>query len=203
VARRVALLLSLSALLVALLAASAQARDLERLIAPTTVCAGQTDESAGIEEQEQAMHCMTNFARERAGMAPLGDAPDLDRSAADKASDILRCNSFSHEACGRQFTYWMGRVGYLRARCWRAGENIAWGTGTYGDVRSIFSAWIHSPEHLANILGSYSQIGIGLDVGRLGSHAGAHVWIQHFGSHCGVAPRHRGIARLAAGRRLG
>ena len=46
--------------------------------------------------------------------------------------------------------------GYLAARCWRAGENIAWGTGNYASVRSIFVAWLHSPEHRANLLGRYS-----------------------------------------------
>jgi uncharacterized protein YkwD len=203
VGRRIAILLSLSALCAALLPAAARAMDLQRLIAPTDVCAGETDQGASVSEQEQAMRCMTNFARERTGLSRVGDAAELDRSAADKSGDILRCDSFSHEACGRQFTYWMGRVGYLRARCWRAGENIAWGSGDLGSVRSIFRAWIHSPEHRANILGRYEQIGIGLAVGRLDGYAGAYVWTQHFGSHCGAARPHSGIARLAAGRALG
>ena len=131
------------------------------------------------------------------GMAGLVDADDLDRSAAEKSGDILRCDNFSHYACGREFTYWMQRVGYIPARCWRAGENIAWGTGDLGTVRSIFRAWIHSPRHLENILGPYSQLGVGLRVGNLEGHSDAHVWTQHFGSHCHPAaapppPRLRG-----------
>ncbi len=55
------------------------------------------------------MHCMTDFARGHAGMAGFGDTAALDRSAGDKSRDILRCDSFSHYACGRQFTYWMQR----------------------------------------------------------------------------------------------
>ena len=143
------------------------------------------------------MRCMSNYARERAGLGRVGDATDLDRSARDKSGDILRCNSFSHYACGRQFTYWMERVGYIPARCWRAGENIAWGSGELGNVRSIFRAWIHSPEHRENILGPYSQIGIGLSVGNLGGRSDAHVWTQHFGSHCGQ-PSHTAAPRLSA-----
>ena len=130
------------------------------------------------------MWCMTNFARRHAGMTGLDDSAMLDSSAADKSRDILRCDSFSHYACGRGFTYWMQRVGYVPTRCWRAGENIAWGTGRLGTVRSIFRAWLHSPEHLANILGHYRQLGVGLRVGRLGGYGGAHVWTQHFGTHC-------------------
>jgi uncharacterized protein YkwD len=91
----------------------------------------------------------------------------------------------------------MKRSGYLAARCWRAGENIAWGTGDYASVRSIFVDWLHSPEHRANLLGRYSQIGIALSVGNLEGHRKAHVWTQDFGSHCGAAPkRHHRSPRL-------
>ena len=34
-------------------------------------------------------------------------------------------------------------------------------------MRSIFSAWIRSPGHRANILGAFAEIGIGLRVGDL------------------------------------
>jgi uncharacterized protein YkwD len=198
-ARKISLAVALLALVAALLAPAAGAMDLEALIAPATACDGQTDLAAPVAVQEQAMRCMTDYARAHMGMGGLADAAELDRSARDKSDDILRCDSFSHYACGRQFTYWMERVGYTSARCWRAGENIAWGTGDLGSVRSIFRAWIHSPEHRENILGPYGQIGVGLEVGRLEGHDGVRVWTQHFGSHCGepsrpAAPR---LARLA------
>lgn len=199
-ARKVFLAVALTALAGAALAPSAGAMDLERLIAPTTVCADQTDPQASVAAQEQAMRCLSNYAREHTGMRRLGDAGDLDRSALDKSGDILRCDSFSHYACGREFTYWMQRVGYIPARCWRVGENLARGTDHLGNVRTIFRTWIHSPEHRKNILGRYSQIGIGLVVGNLGGHSDVHVWTQHFGFRCGrpsppPAPR---FARLAA-----
>jgi uncharacterized protein YkwD len=130
------------------------------------------------------MLCMTNFARRHDGLAGLGDAGPLDRSAAHKSGDILRCDSFSHEACGRAFTYWMGRFGYLSEPCWRAGENIAWGTGTYATVHAIFNGWMHSRGHRENILGRYRQTGIGLRVGGLEGNPGAHVWTQDFGARC-------------------
>lgn len=130
------------------------------------------------------MRCMTNFARRRSHLRRLGDTSSLDASATRKSDDIVRCDSFSHFACGRDFTYWMQRTGFLPANCWRAGENIAWGSGSYASVRAIFTAWIHSPGHRENILGTeYGNFGVGLDVGRLGSQD-AHVWTQHFGDHC-------------------
>ena len=185
--------LSISFVLVLLVGAvvvpAAGAMNLSRLIAPASACADQADRDASAAVQERAMRCMTDFARHRAGKASLADARALDRSALNKSTDILRCDSFSHYACGRQFTYWMQRTRYLSAPCWRVGENLAWGTGEYDSVRSIFRAWIHSPEHRANILGHYTQIGVGLRVGDLNGDQGVHVWTQHFGSHCGPAPR--------------
>lgn len=97
---------------------------------------------------------------------------------------MLRCDDFDHEACGRDFTYWMQRVGYLGGGCWQAAENIAFGTGSYGTVRAIFRGWIHSPGHRANILDDSQDLGVGLRVGTLEGYRGAHVWTQQFGSHC-------------------
>jgi uncharacterized protein YkwD len=179
-----------AALIVAVIAAPAQARRLSALVAPTSVCPNQTDLGDSPAVQEQAMRCMTNFARSHDGLGQFGNAATLDQSATRKNTDIIRCDSFSHYACGRDFTYWMQRSGYLASRCWRAGENIAWGSGSAGTVRSIFVAWLHSPEHRANILGRFSQIGIALSVGNLEGHSDAHVWTQDFGSHCGAPSRH-------------
>ena len=106
------------------------------------------------------------------------------KSSARKSADIIRCDQFSHEACSREFTYWFRRVGFFSDPCWRAAENIAWGTGGFGTVRSIFSAWIHSPDHRENILGPYREVGIGVDAGGLDGHPDAQVWTQHFGAHC-------------------
>jgi uncharacterized protein YkwD len=153
------------------------------LIAPVAECP-QTSLNAAFSSQEQAMLCMTNFARQQSGENPLEDNAALERSAHDKSRDILRCDSFSHYACGREFTYWMRATGYLSTECWRAGENLAWGADEYGTVRSIFRAWMRSPTHRNNILGDYTEIGIDLRTGTLEGISGTHVWTEHFGSHC-------------------
>lgn len=190
-ARKLILALAVLSLVAAFLAGPAQARRLSVLVAPPSACPDQTDLGASTAVQERAMRCMTNFARRHDGLGQFGNAVALDRSAARKNDDMLRCDTFSHYACGRSFTYWMQRNGYLAARCWRAGENIAWGTLSDATARSIFVAWLHSPEHRANLLGRYSQIGIALRVGNLEGHARAHVWTQDFGSHCGASTRDR------------
>jgi uncharacterized protein YkwD len=154
------------------------------LIAPTAACP-QTRLDAPVAAQEQAMLCMTNFARESFGENGLEENVTLEQSARDKTHDIIRCDSFSHYACGREFTYWMRAGGYLSTQCWKAGENLAWGADDFGTVKSIFRAWMRSPTHRENILGGqFTQIGIDLQTGTLEGLAGTHVWTQHFGSHC-------------------
>ena len=175
---------SLSAGLVALLclaAAATAAAAPAGLVAPPSACPNQANPGAPLATQVKAMRCMTNFARQRRGKPALTGLPSLDRAARGKSADILRCDQFDHEACGREFTYWFERVGY-DGPCTALGENIAWGTGSLGSVRNIFVAWIGSPGHRANILGGFEEIGIGLRVGGLEGTPGAHVWTQEFGS---------------------
>jgi uncharacterized protein YkwD len=153
------------------------------IVAPASTCP-QVKLDAPATAQEEAMLCLTNYARGQVGEGGLEATPQLEESAADKAADILSCNTFSHTACGREFTYWMRATGYLSAECWRAGENLAWGAGEYGTVTSIFRAWLRSPTHRANLLGDFSQIGIDVQIGTLNGRKNVHVWTQHFGLHC-------------------
>jgi uncharacterized protein YkwD len=147
----------------------------------STSCSTHAGLNAPSGVQERVMLCLTNRARRDRGLPELVAARPLSAAADHKSADILRCDEFSHEACGRPFTYWMDRFGF---RGCTEGENIAWGTGPLGSVRSIFRAWMHSPGHRENILGPYEQIGIGLRTGSLEGNSGAHVWSQDFGRPC-------------------
>jgi uncharacterized protein YkwD len=165
-------------------AAARTATTASTLVAPAATCPGQNSLEASEATQVEAMRCMTAFARAGSGLNSFRDSAQLDGSAAAKAADLLRCDDFSHFACGREFTYWIQQSGYYGEGCWRAGENLAWGGGEFGTVRSIFEAWLASPGHRQNILGEYTEMGIDLELGNLGGHRGAHVWAVHFGSHC-------------------
>lgn len=184
--RRVPRKLTLSASLaiaIALAFASTAFGARASIVAPASACP-QTRLDAAPAAQEQAMLCLTNYARAQVGEAALEEAPQLEESAADKGADVLACDSFSHTACGREFTYWMRASGYLSVACWRAGENLAWGANEYGSVSSIFRAWLRSPTHRANVLGDYSQVGINLQIGALNGRNNVHVWTSHFGTQC-------------------
>lgn len=154
------------------------------LAAPPTTCPGQSTLAAPAPVQEQTMLCMTNHARARLGLPPLEESAPLVASATEKGGDILRCDSFSHYACGREFNYWIRASGYLSTQCWRVGENLAWGVRSQGTVGAIFRAWMRSPAHRANLLGSYTEIGINLTTGTLEGDRGVRLWTQHFGTHC-------------------
>jgi uncharacterized protein YkwD len=125
------------------------------------------------------MLCLVNRARGARGLPPLVALTPLTRAADRKSGDVLRCDEFSHEACGRPFTYWMSHFGYHGCS---EGENLAWGSGPYATPRSIFTLWMHSQGHRENILGAYQHTGIGLRIGSLEGNAGAHVWTEEFGS---------------------
>jgi uncharacterized protein YkwD len=181
-ARKLLAIAITSGLLTLLIPAGATAAS--PLIAPTSICPHQRALGASTAAQEETMLCMTNYAREQYGEPPLEPNGELEQSAGDKARDVLRCDEFSHYACGREFTYWMRSSGYLSSKCWRAGENLAYGTSAYGSVGAIFRAWMRSPTHRENLLGNFDQTGIDLVVGRLDGLPSTRVWAQHFGSHC-------------------
>lgn len=152
------------------------------LLAPRGTC---PESPRGAVAEEAAMLCLTNYARAQAGAPALEPIVSLQDSASEKAEDILRCDSFSHTACGREFTYWIRASGYMSTECWEVGENLAWGTGRYGSVSSIFRAWLRSTEHRENLLDpDYTQVGIDLRVGDLEGAPEAHVWAQQFGHQC-------------------
>ena len=77
----------------------------------------------------------------------------------------------------------MDEYGYTKGFGWAIGENIAWGSGSYGSSHAIFRAWLKSKGHRAAILDKkkYRQLGIGLTTGKLSGVPGARVWVQHFG----------------------
>jgi uncharacterized protein YkwD len=150
-------------------------------VAAAAGCANQSNASAPAAAQERAMLCLVNRARTSRGLSPLASPRVLNQAADRKSGDMISCDEFSHEACGREFTYWIEQFGYDACR---AGENIAWGSGSRGTPLSIFRAWMHSSGHRRNILGAFEDIGIGLRTGSIEGFSGARVWTQQFGTRC-------------------
>ena len=71
-----------------------------------------------------------------------------------------------------------------------AAENVAYG---FDDVDSVMAGWMRSPGHRRNILGKFSEIGVGRAIAR----DGASYWCVTFGT-----PLDRGNSLRSAGRGL-
>lgn len=171
-----------SALSVLLLLAAIQTPSANAgLVAPNGTCPNVSGFGSKSKAQKSIL-CFTNYARAKRGLKSYRTSSKLKWSSNRKAGDILRCDDFSHEACGRTFTFWIKRSSFSGCSI---GENIAWGSGTLGESRSIFKAWMNSPPHRGAILSSgYRVMGVGLKAGRLGGYSGARVWVQNFGTTC-------------------
>lgn len=138
-------------------------------LAPVGYCSGT---------RVQVMLCLHDYARHEAGLPSLRATATLVRAARAKSTDIARCG-FSHSACGHAFSYRADWAGY---RWTRLGENIAFGTGPVS-VRAIFSAWLRSTKHRANILDpAFRDVGVGSRRGRVAG-ASARFWVAEFGRH--------------------
>jgi uncharacterized protein YkwD len=128
----------------------------------------------------QMMVCLHDYARHQAGLPPLRSPLRLTRAARAKNADVVRCG-FSHTACGHAFEYRINQAGY---RWTHVGENLAFGTGSLGRPYAIFSDWMRSPGHRANILSpGFRDLGIAVRLGSFSGYANTSVWVAEFGSH--------------------
>jgi len=111
------------------------------------------DASAGI---EQAVHNLLNAHRGSRKLSPVTLDPRI--------SDVARGHSAAMAAGKVPFGHdgFAERAAELRdGRPSRVAENVAHDLGHPDPAREIVQAWLQSPEHRANIEGSYDRTGIG------------------------------------------
>jgi uncharacterized protein YkwD len=153
------------------------------MLAPVGTCGAAADQ-LGLDASvaQLAMQCLTNYARAQQGLAPLQLNATLNGAGQAKLTSDITCAEFSHTPCGQPFdsvfaTYLQGATSY------QIGENIAWGTGTYGTPRQTMNGWLHSSGHRENILtAAYAELGIGyLPAQTFQGYSGATLWSQEFG----------------------
>jgi uncharacterized protein YkwD len=135
-----------------------------------------------------AVLCLVNRERAQQGELPLALNPALQAAADGHAQEMISADYFEHVSpngltpLGR-----MRAAGYLPNpnAGYVVGENIAWGTLSLATPQSIVSAWIASPEHLANILEDhYRETGIGIAPAvpaRLANGQQGATYAQEFG----------------------
>jgi len=124
-----------------------------------------------------------NQVRRDHGLRVLHIAPGLRTAAQNHSNDMVNRDYFAHTSpTGSTLYRRIVHSGFTIVGSWGAGENLAWGTGTYGTPRATVRMWLASPEHRANLLSrSWGWIGIGRRGGRFMGHSGAVVWTVDFG----------------------
>jgi uncharacterized protein YkwD len=153
------------------------------LLAPTGTC-GPAADQLGLDTAtaQLAMQCLTNYARAQQSLSPLQLNPALNAAGQAKLKSNVSCAEFSHTPCGQPFDTVF--TGYIQgATSYQIGENIAWGTGSYGTPRQAMNGWLHSAGHRENILTAvYAELGIGyLPAQTFQGYDGATLWSQEFG----------------------
>ena len=116
-----------------------------------------------------------NRVRVAHGLHALSFDPVLSRAALAHSRSMAATGVFAHGSF---------RTRMLRFRVTGpfVGENLAWGAGSFGSPQGIVTAWLHSPEHRANLLRpGFSRVGLGeLTAARFQGVAGANVVTADF-----------------------
>jgi uncharacterized protein YkwD len=154
-----------------------------RFLAPEGRCRGDRSPNVSSAVKELAAMCLINWARGRAHERRLTFSAQLESTAMMKVLGMVRCNEFSHTACGHDVIWWFERSGYLPAASYTVGENIAATSGARGGVRDTMLAWLNSPGHRANILNrDFRQQGLAVyEPSSFLGRPGILVWSSDFG----------------------
>jgi uncharacterized protein YkwD len=153
----------------------------------TVACPGEAAAPEATETNVlvQATLCLLNRQRSRYGLRPLHLNAPLIAAAQAHSREMVARHYFDHVTpAGVTPAARVGATGYLAGtRGWMIGENIMWGTFAQDTPEAAVEAWMHSPDHRANILyGAFCDIGIGVAVGDpIGILAPAATYTTDFG----------------------
>lgn len=112
---------------------------------------------------EDAVVARMNQVRASRGLRPLRVSRPLRVAADFHSRDMAGRGYFEHDSMsGTPFWRRIERFYPSRGfRSWTVGENLLWGTGTYGAAFAI-REWMNSPPHRENILSrQWREVGIG------------------------------------------
>jgi len=144
--------------------------DSESASAPTTTTTTTQPESPPVtitaefrSDYEADFRSRINSVRSSNGLAGLRSNGSLNSRARDWAKSMADSNKLKHSSLGNLVPPWSG-----------AGENV----GKGGSVSSIFNSLTGSSGHLANMLGNYTDVGVGVWVDNNGTLWTVHVFVR-------------------------
>jgi uncharacterized protein YkwD len=126
--------------------------------------------SARHASSEQQVLSLLNGIRQQHGLSLFAGSTELRNAARSHSDDMLARDYFDHDSPTEA---WDTRVGrYLSSTL--IGEDIAWGTGSYGTPAGLVSQWMHSAPHRHVILmAGMHRIGLGISTGTFDGTPGA------------------------------
>jgi uncharacterized protein YkwD len=123
---------------------------------------------------ETALLNEINHVRAAHGLHALVFDPTLARAARAHTAEMSSTGVFEHGSFQTRMLQF-GVHGPL------VGENLAWGSGSYGQASTIVREWLASPAHRANLLHTgWTRIGIGLARGTFLGNGGSTVVTADF-----------------------
>ena len=136
----------------------------ERAGAKTTTVGTCDGGSITLDTREQRILVLHNSTRKELGLRPLCIDTRLTRAARSHSREMIDNDYFSHASYdGETVVERLARFGYLQSI---RGENLAGGSGGYGEPDNAFQRWMNNPRHKGNILNSkYQAVGVGTYTG--------------------------------------
>jgi uncharacterized protein YkwD len=134
-------------------------------------CAGQDlrPATSNLDTIRSATLCLLNQQRASFGLIPLTENVRLTEASNAYSQEMIARGFFGHvDPDGTTLAQRLYDYGYLvdTVPDWLAGENIAWAEGSLSTPFNVVDAWMHSPDHRANILEPrFREIGLGVALG--------------------------------------
>lgn len=123
--------------------------------------------------KEQQLVVLINNYRKTHHLKALTINPGLSSAAREHSQDMLDKGYFDHRGFPQRVRKYRN-ANYV-------GENIAWGTGGYGDPSGVLSLWRSSPEHNKIMLTArFSHVGVGMISGTFSNQRNAVVTTADF-----------------------
>ena len=138
-----------------------------------------------LDAKEKATFSLHNKIRRDRNLGAFCVHPKLQKAARSHSRDMIERDYFSHDTKGgKTFDARLKAFGYDPDgyRYYATGENIAYGSGPYGEPGSRMDAWMKSDGHRHNILnGKFREIGVGTFTGTYGDTEGVTMYTVDFG----------------------
>jgi uncharacterized protein YkwD len=186
---RTALIALLAAALLAPAGSVAEGKRSRKAPAPAKItkdCADADLEPAAdnLRRIRASILCLHNQIRAQHNLPSLRENKRLRKAALGHSRNMVSNGFFEHTTPkGVTMVDRILRARYVREdEGWALGENLAWGTGSYGTPRGAVQAWMESPGHRANLLKrSYREVGVGVVLGVPVSDAAGATYTVDFG----------------------